>query len=114
MLNLFALKIKVKSLAAEAGIIRNQMSKLKGKNWSHLAKPLQEYRRGSLRAEARDTHIAYGFLKGRSYFQIESTVKRPADWENIARMVKKCGNTSLVNKLDDWMYGTILTVDTAA
>lgn len=114
MLNLFALKIKVRSLMAESQIIRHQVSKLGGKNWSYLASPLQEYRRVSLRAEARDTHIAYGFLKGRSYIEIESTVKRPADWDNIARMVKKYGNARLVDKLEDWMYGTIPTINEAA
>jgi len=47
MLNLFALKIKVKSLTAEARIIRSQELKLKGKNWGHLASPLQGHRRGA-------------------------------------------------------------------
>jgi len=114
MLNLFALKIKVKSLAAESRIIRSQELKLKGKNWCHLARPLQVHRRGALRAEARDTHIAYGYLKGRSYSQIEATVNRPADWDNIARMVKKYGNTGLAEKLEDWMYGNTAVVNTAA
>ena len=83
MLNLFALKIKVKSLTAEARIIRSQELKLKGKNWGHLASPLQGHRRGSLRAEARDTHIAYGYLKGRTYRQMEDNPKTEPNWENV-------------------------------
>jgi hypothetical protein len=87
---------------AESHIIRNQVSKLGGKNWAHLANPLHEHRRGPLRSEARDTHIAYGFLKGRSYRQIEDEPNDEPNWDNVARMVKKYGTNDFINTLDTW------------
>ncbi len=115
MLNLFALKIKVKSLAAESRIIRAQELKLKGKNWCSLANPLRDHRRGPLRAEARDAHIAYGFLKGRTYRQMEDDPETEPNWDNIARMVKKYGTGEFTKSLETWRKEkTIVVVDTAA
>lgn len=114
MLNLFALKIKVKSLAAEARIIRSQELKLKGKNWSHLANPLRDHRRGPLRTEARDTHIAYGYLKGRTYRQIEAYSETAPNLDNIARMVKKYGTGEFSRSLVSWLSEKSVTVVDAA
>jgi len=115
MLNLFELKIKVKSLAAESRIIRAQELKLKGKNWCSLANPLRNHRRGPLRAEARDTHIAYGYLKGRTYRQMEDNPETEPNWVNVARMVKKYGTGEFTDELELWRKEqTITVVDTAA
>ena len=110
MLNLFELKIKVRSIMAESQIIRHQVSKLGGKNWRHLAPPLHEHRRGPLRSEARDTHIAYGFLKGRSYRQIEDEPKTEPDWGNIMRMVKRYGSHEFITTLDTWRQEATIKV----
>jgi len=115
MLNLFALKMKVKSLAAESRIIRAQELKLKGKNWCSLANPLRDHRRGPLRAEARDTHIAYGYLKGRTYRQMEDDPKTAPNLENIARMVKKYGTEEFSKSLVTWLSEkSVKVLDTAA
>ena len=115
MLNLFALKMKVKSLAAESQIIRHQELKFKGKSWCHLADPLIAHRRGPLRSEARDTHVAYGFLKGRTYRQIEDNPKTEPNWDNIARMVKKHGTKEFTETLHTWrVEKTVKVVDTAS
>jgi hypothetical protein len=88
------LKIKLKSLAAEVRIIKNQERKYKGPNWgsSYQRSLLQRHRLDVVRPEIRHTHLAYGYLRGRSLDQIESCAKTEPDWERVYAMVKKYGS----------------------
>lgn len=120
------LKVKIKSLAAEARVIRTEENKalsraraFKGKYRkrhdveSHKPeKPawvlrfekygeaketseteyekfwgLKRHRINVVRKEARDSHIAYGFLRGREYQNIEQSRYIDPDWKNIERIV---------------------------
>lgn len=89
------LKVKIKSLAEEAKIIRKEE---KGPHsdrdeYGHSARQmgLQLHRTGVVRREARHALLAYGFLRGRRYRQMEAKCEFPPDWESVQRMVVKYG-----------------------
>lgn len=48
---------------------------------------LHRHRIGLVRKESRHSFIAYGFLRGLDYKQIENTTK-PIDWAKVERMVE--------------------------
>jgi len=81
------LKVKIKSLAAEAQIIRREEFKARGQ----LRDELSIHRRGVVRNEARHAHIAYGLIRGRDYGAIEQTTKFPPSWEHVRRLCKRYG-----------------------
>lgn len=109
------LKIKVKSLAAEAGIIRHDERRwLKSERWLRKHPERQDglnmtvahntwsglnTHRLNLRIEQRATFIAYGYLLGRSYREIEKFpcyLKAPfcrpgPDWGRVRDLVWKYG-----------------------
>lgn len=91
------LKIKIKNLAAEAGIIRTEERKTHG-----MAKwDLQHHRKTVVRNEARRSLIAYQFIRGRDpscHFH-ESVLARHQDWEPIERMVRKYGSAATIEAL---------------
>ncbi len=80
------LKVKIKSLAAEAKIIRREA----GKN-RRFKGELHNHRRMVVRPEARHTQLAYGFLRGRDYHQMERKAMKAPDFERIEVMVKRYG-----------------------
>ncbi len=82
------LKIKLKSLAAEAKIIRKEEKRAKSQS---IRESLYRHRIDVVRYEARHTNIAYGFLRGRTYAQIETNPKTPPNWDKIRRMIEKYG-----------------------
>lgn len=92
------LRVKLKSLAEEARIIRKEEQRTFGQ----LQNELHLHRVNELRAEARATHIAYCLIKGRTLAQIEPIrykgwpiyVAEAADkklFERVAAMIKKYG-----------------------
>lgn len=80
------LKVKIKSLAAEAKIIRKEECKTKYNYWG-----LREHRKGVVRNEARHTLLAYGFIRGKAYKDIEATCHTEPDWDKVKKMVEKYG-----------------------
>lgn len=80
------LKVKIKSLAAEAKIIRHAEQK-----HSSLRAGLADHRRGVVRDEARLTLLAYGFLRGTPYLKIESKCELAPDWSRVLKMVQRYG-----------------------
>lgn len=62
------LKIKLKSLAAEARIIRREEQRTNG----DLREEMHIHRVRDLRHESRATHLAYGFIRGVPYRVIEA------------------------------------------
>lgn len=89
------LKVKIKSLAEEARIIRKEERKTVGR----LRAALLEHRVIDVRREARATQLAYGFLRGRSYRQLENKCRSehpPFDragpnWSRVEKMILKYG-----------------------
>lgn len=81
------LKVKIKSLAEEAKIIRKEEKK--ARSWSYK-KMLQDHRKGIVREEARHTHLAYGFIRGKSYAKIEHCrFDNQPNWDKVTKMVNK-------------------------
>lgn len=81
------LRVKLKSLAEEAKIIRKEERRTHGR----LRDELHLHRVGIVRHEARHSHIAYGFIRGRTIEQMEPTSKTPFSKEHVERLVKKYG-----------------------
>ena len=98
------LKVKIKSLAEEAKIIRHQERQFqregKGVRWE-----LKTHRKHVVRPEARCAQLAYGFLRGRTYARIESKCHTVPDWRNVERLIVKygpSGDLSVKKALQDW------------
>lgn len=80
------LRVKIKSLAEEARIIRREERKARyGRERLHL------HRVGIVRSEARHAQLAYGMLRGRSYKSLEPNAKEPPNARRIAELVAKYG-----------------------
>ena len=92
------LKVKLKALAAEARIIREEETKTRGQ----LRNDLHAHRVVVVRGECRATHLAYGFLRGRTYHQMERTCRTKPDWEKVKRMVRRYGNWQQLDELENW------------
>lgn len=88
------LKIKIKSLAAEAKIIRAEEKKHTKCNefgYNPIRWGLRDHRVTVVRSEARHTLLAYGFLRGRSYRQMEPTSEGLPNWDRVWKMIEKYG-----------------------
>lgn len=82
------LKVKIKSLAAEAKIIRKETKRAKR---ASIKDGLALHRKGVVRFEARHTHLAYGFLRGREYRKMENKAHQTPDWAKVRRMIDRYG-----------------------
>lgn len=92
------LKVKIKALAAEAKIIRFEERRVAGQ----IREDLYLHRVQVVRREARATHLAYGYLRGRSYQQLEASCVEPPDWKKIESMVKRYGSSTAIEGLKAW------------
>ena len=109
------LRVKVGSLAAEARIIRRLEASIRRK-WRksrertaeqvaelhHRHFVLREHRIREVRPEARATQLAIGFLRGRSYQQMEPTTKSKPDWARVERLVKRYGSAEKAALVAAW------------
>lgn len=98
------LKIKIKSLAAEAKIIRQEERKyLKharaceseehAEEHRFTMRSLQSHRKGGVRSEQRCSLLAYGFLKGMPYKRMEQSCREnnKPNWDTIEKMAIRFG-----------------------
>lgn len=113
------LKVKLKTLAAEAKYIRKEERKLYGLD--PRRERLYQHRIRTVRKEARATHLAYRYLLGASYQTTEiprktasdydksymvNAVGVPLDVDNVLRMINKYGEEEVVKKdLQAWLLG---------
>lgn len=104
------LKVKIASLAAEAKIIRAMEKKYRrsaeGSTRRRIFWGLRDHRTSDVRREARSAQLAYGFLRGRTYRQIERECYSPPDWKRVEALVVKYGGGSpadVKQKLQIWM-----------
>lgn len=98
------LRVKLKSLAAEAKIIRLEEKRTHGQ----LRDQLYNHRILVVRQEARATHLAYGFIRGLTLEQMEPNRKPFSEsprtakifedrlWEKVRGMLKKYGPTGML------------------
>jgi hypothetical protein len=82
------LKVKIKSLAEEARIIRKETKRARK---ASIKNGLALHRKGIVRHEARHTYLAYGFLRGLEYRQMEHKAFEAPDWAKVRRMIERYG-----------------------
>jgi hypothetical protein len=76
-------RVNIKSLAAEAAIIRTEIRKSKDVD---IKNGLHYHRISKLRPEARLANLAIGFLRGRKRSQVEITDK-PFDFNRLYKKI---------------------------
>jgi len=92
------LKVKVKSLAAEAAIIRMEEARSRGA----LRSSLRFHRQWDVRREQRASQLAYGYLRGIDRARIEPGAKTDPDWDRVRAMVRKYGGLAALEGLVAW------------
>lgn len=99
------LKVKVKSLAAEAQIIRLEERRA---GHGELRDRLAVHRRWSVRFEARHSLLAYGYLRGIPYVAMERTTRENngPDWDHVEGMVKRFGPPKHNTGFEQWKTNT--------
>jgi hypothetical protein len=97
------LKIKIKSLACEARIIRKEEQKRKGGYTPNdaILNSLHRHRVIDVRCESRNANLAYAYLNGKSYRSIERICYTKPSVAKIARMVGKYGEGKLFD--NNWL-----------
>lgn len=86
------LRVKLKSLAAESKIIRREEKR----SWGNLRTELYLHRIQVVRSAARHTSLAYGFIRGIPYEQMEKSCTAAPDWASVRTMLKKYGPAKFV------------------
>jgi hypothetical protein len=86
------LRVKVKSLAAEARIIRHEEARTRGA----IQAELHRHRTVDVRLEARLSVLAYGLIRGRALERMEPKTRpenalSAAQWDRVRAMGKKFG-----------------------
>jgi len=92
------LKVKIKSLTAEARIIRLE----EGRSRGELRQALRTHRQWDVRREQRATQLAYGYLRGRARRQIEPGARTEPDWDRVTAMVKKYAGAPAAAGVAPW------------
>lgn len=92
------LKIKIKSLAAEARIIRQEERKWPGP--SDVRHGLHNHRVVDVRMETRSALLAYGFIRGKEYRKIETFCYSVPNGMRIAQLAVKYGGTRRANRVE--------------
>lgn len=108
------LRVKIKSLACEAQIIRKEEKHslhrkkrvFRGRviwrgQTSQLHHELWHHRITVVRRAAREAGLAYGFIRGRTWQQMEPTCKVEPDWQAIAKMLQKYGPTGMADRISE-------------
>ena len=85
------LKVKIKSLAAEQGIIRLEQRRAKARGQTELLNELHSHRLHIVRPEARAALMAYGLLRGQTPDQIEPRAKTKPDQKRVNALIQKYG-----------------------
>ncbi len=96
------LKMKIMSLTAEAKIIRREERRWYG--GSTLRAGLHGHRVWDVRTEARVALLAYGYLRGKTYAQLEVNPRFPPSWARVRDLVVKYGDDKRVPRevLEAW------------
>ena len=97
------LKIKIVSLAAEARLIRAEERRWPGPSQHRIG--LRSHRLAIVRVEARAALLAYGFIRGRRYRQLEATAIAAPNWKRVYELVTKYGpvTADLKARFEAWV-----------
>jgi len=93
------LRIKIVSLMAEAKLIRREEKRwIRNGLKNHPIKMgLAAHRRFDVRNEQRAALLAYAFLRGRRYKQLEPKCYLPPNWSKVESLVAKYGGYDTSN-----------------
>lgn len=84
------LRIKLKSLVAEVRIIQQEEKRMP----QLLRMEMQVHRKTVIREASRHAHLALGFLRGRSYGQLEAIHYSEPNWKKVEAMIYQYGGLS--------------------
>lgn len=120
------LRVKIRSLAEEAKIIRSEERKISfevkerhpRRTLSTEKDPvffgLRQHRVEDVRREARASLLAYGLLRGRVYEQIERSCHEMPDISRVRDLVQKYGadrnlpirdKAAMAKFIEEWVFG---------
>jgi hypothetical protein len=118
------LKIKLKTLAAEARIIRLEECKARDAGRKGLRsdrddydrhyrafQDLRDHRTGIVRSVARINNLAYGFLRGRSYAEMEPKTRTAVNFEEVLKLVKRFGTPEDLRRWPEWQKAAVAHLD---
>lgn len=94
------LKVKIKSLAVEARIIRKEEQKPQN---HEVREELHLHRTYDVRREARSALLAYACLRNMPYSRIEFAAISIPDWKRIERLIEKYGNKEASASYFQWL-----------
>ena len=98
-------RVKIRSLAIEAEIIRHEEKKATD---DHDRGILHAHRVGVLRAESRCALLAYAFVRGVAYRRVEPGGKQPMDVKRIAAIVRSLTEReALPHDVEKWRQAEI-------
>ena len=94
-------RVKIRSLADEARVIRHEERRMKG--WAtrrglpgrRCAKPLADHRRQDVRAESRAALLARAYYLGIPYRVLEPTGRTPVRLKRVAGILKSLANQTV-------------------
>jgi hypothetical protein len=86
--NALYLKVKIKSLAEEARIIRKE--EMKHCNRFHR-EGLINHRTHEVRDEARNSQVAYAIVRGKDLKTVEPNARTSPNWSRVKTMVDRYG-----------------------
>lgn len=88
------LRIKILSLQAEARIIRREEARWvtkDGRRDHPVRMGLMAHRKQEVRPEQRAALLAYAFLRGRRYRQLEAKCRLQPNWQRVIELATKYG-----------------------
>ena len=102
-------KVKIRSLAAEAGIIRQEESKAGTDSHRGI---LTAHRTGIVRSEARHTQLAYAFLRDVPLTKVEKVGSKEFSAGAVERICKSLGGYTGGQKFKEgfetWAVGLVV------
>ena len=118
-LNRSKFRVKIKSLADEARVIRREVKKTKGHYWVDgdyvlgcVGDQLTSHNRNVVRVEQRHTLLAYAFYRGVPY----SVVEKPSEnnkpnISHICRILKSLTYNDYPSGVQKWLKGESLVAE---
>ncbi len=94
------LRVNVKSLAAEAKFIREEIKRAKT---PEARNALHDHRMLRVRPEARLAHLALAFVKGQPYKNVEPNAKSPVTYEDFIGKLKRFIWTVDYKQVKEWL-----------
>lgn len=100
------LRVKIKSLAYEAKVIRLEERRAKAHKNFELVEELRIHRKNNVRLEARDSLAAHAFLRGVPLKAIEPRSNTHPRWKNVESMARRfTTDHRVMDRWNEWKNG---------